>query len=230
VLWLFFTTGGLGNLQAAVLLIINQTSPMRAWHRVIVVLGILGIYILLMMLQSIKIKDLYKNLLLVTLILVTLYDSRFANYFNYTNKNDVIEFSAVNFLDTNTKNCPVLQFPVDTFPGIQDFMFSNGDKFGYNQSIPYLLSDNNKWSYYGIPGNKYWENVKNISSEIGEVEAQNFRTQGYCAILFDKDFSQWQIDRQAGLDFTIGKWPGLRVNLGEPNFDNGRYQVFLLTN
>jgi hypothetical protein len=93
-----------------------------------------------------------------------------------------------------------------------------------------LLSDNNKWSHYGIPGNKYWEDVKKISSEIGEVEAQNFRTQGFCAILFDKDFSQWQIDRQAGLDFTIGKWPGLRMNLGEPNFDNGRYQVFLLTN
>ena len=230
LLWLFFITGGLGNLQASALLILNQTSPMRAWHRVIVVLGILGIYILLMMLQSIKIKDLYKNLLLAALIVVTLYDSRFANYINYTNKNDVIEFSAVDFLDTNTKNCPVLQFPVDTFPGIQDFMFSNRDKFGYNQSIPYLLSDNNKWSYYGIPGNKYWENVKKISSEIGEVEAQNFRTQGYCAILFDKDFSQWQIDRQAGLDFTIGKWPGLRMNLGEPNFDNGRYQVFLLTN
>ena len=54
--------------------------------------------------------------------------------------------------------------------------------------------------------------------------------QGYCAILFDKDFSQWQIERQASLDETIGRWPGLRMNLGEPNFDNERYQVFLLTN
>jgi hypothetical protein len=230
VLWLFFITGGLGNLQAAVLLILNQTTPMRAWFRVIVVLGIIGIYILLMILQSMKLKDLYKNLILVALIAVTLYDSRFASYITYTDKKDVIEYSAVNFLDTNTKNCPVLQFPVDTFPGIQDFTFSNGDKFGYNQSIPYLLSDNNQWSYYGIPGNKYWEDVKKISSEIGEEEAKNFQSQGYCAILFDKDFSQWQIDRQAGLDSTIGKWPGLKMNLGDPNFDNGRYQVFLLTN
>jgi hypothetical protein len=230
VLWLFFITGGLGNLQAAVLLILNQTTPMRAWFRVIVVLGILGIYLLLIILHSLKLKNLYKNLILLALIVVTLYDSRFVNFITYTDKNDVIEYSAVNFLDTNTKNCPVLQFPVDTFPGIQDFTFSNGDKFGYNQSIPYFLSDNNKWSYYGIPGNKYWEDIKKISSEIGEVEAKNFRTEGYCAILFDKDFSQWQIDRQAGLDQTIGKWPGLKINLGTPNFDNGRYQVFLLTN
>jgi hypothetical protein len=230
VLWLFFITGGLGNLQAAVLLILNQTTPMRAWFRIIVVLGILGIYILLMILQSMKLKVLHKNLILVALIFVTLYDSRFANYITYIDKKDVIEYSAVNFLDINTKDCPVLQFPVDTFPGIQDFTFSNGDKFGYNQSIPHLLSDNNKWSFYGIPGNKYWEDVKKVSSEIGEEDAKNLRAQGYCAILFDKDFSQWQIDRQAGLDSTIGKWPGLRINLGEPNFDNGRYQVFLLTN
>ena len=92
------------------------------------------------------------------------------------------------------------------------------------------MSDNNKWSFYGIPGNKYWEEIKNISSEIDYEESKNLKMQGYCAILFDKDFSQWQIERQASLDETIGRWPGLRMNLGEPNFDNERYQVFLLTN
>jgi hypothetical protein len=230
VLWLFFITGGLGNLQAAVLLVLNQTTPMRAWFRVIVVLGIIGIYILLAVLNYAKIKDLYKNFILLTLIAVTLYDSRFVNYVTYADKNQVIEYSAVNFLDKNTKNCPVLQIPIDTFPGIQDFTFTFGDKFAYNQAIPYLLSDNNKWSFYGIPGNKYWEEIKNISSEIDYEESKNLKMQGYCAILFDKDFSQWQIERQASLDETIGRWPGLRMNLGEPNFDNERYQVFLLTN
>jgi hypothetical protein len=161
---------------------------------------------------------------------VTLFDSRFVKYITYTDKNQVIEYSAVNFLDINTKNCPVLQIPIDTFPEIQDFTFTFGDKFAYNQAIPYLLSDNNKWSYYGIPGNKYWEEIKKIPSEIGYEESKDLKRQGYCAILFDKDFSQWQIERQASLDETIGRWPGLRMNLGEPNFDNERYQVFLLTN
>jgi hypothetical protein len=112
---------------------------------------------------------------------------------------------------------------------IQDFTFSNGDKFGYNQTIPYLLSNNNKWSLYGIPGNKFWQNYKEIPTEITIDAANSYSNQGFCAILFDKDFSQWQIDRQAGLDFTVGNWPGLRINLGSPDFDNGRFQIYLLT-
>jgi hypothetical protein len=90
------------------------------------------------------------------------------------------------------------------------------------------LSDNNQWSLFAIPGNKFFQNYKDISSEIGNAEAEVLTSKGYCAILFDKDFSQWQIDRQAGLDSTIGKWPGLKMNLGTPDFDNGRYQVYLL--
>jgi hypothetical protein len=228
ILWLFFITGGLGNLQAAILLLLDQTTPVRAWFRIIMVLGILGLFILFKLLEIVPIKKIYQNLVLVFLVLITIYDSRFVNYITYTNKNQVIEYSAVNFLDTSTKDCPVLQIPIDTFPGIQDFTFTNGEKFGYNQTIPYLLSDNNKWSLYGIPDNKYWEEVKSIPSEIDEVAGKNLSTQGFCAILFDKDFSQWQIDRQAGLDLTIGKWPGLKMNLGIPNFENDRYQVYLL--
>jgi hypothetical protein len=230
ILWLFFITGGLGNLQAALLLLLDQTTPLRAWFRIIFVLGILGFYILLKLIETLPMQNYLKNIALIAIAIVSIFDGRYLKYIEFTEKKDVIEYSAIKFLDSETKNCPVLQLPADTFPLIQDFVFSNGDKFSYNQTIPYLLSDNNQWSYYGIPGNKYWEDVKKISSEIGEEEAKNFQSQGYCAILFDKDFSQWQIDRQAGLDSTIGKWPGLKMNLGDPNFDNGRYQVFLLTN
>jgi hypothetical protein len=81
---------------------------------------------------------------------------------------------------------------------------------------------------YGIPGNRFWEKYKEIPTEINIAAANFYKNQGFCAILFDKDFSQWQIDRKAGLDFTEGKWPGLRMNLGSPDFDNGRYQIYLL--
>ena len=76
----------------------------------------------------------------------------------------------------------------------------------------------------GDTNSELYFSVMNVSFAEAEVLA----SKGFCAILFDKDFSQWQIDRQAGLDLTIGKWPGLKMNLGIPDFDNGRYQVYLL--
>jgi hypothetical protein len=228
ILWLFFTTGGLGNLQAALLLLLGQTTPMRAWSRIIIVLGILGFYILLKLLEIQLIKNYIKNIVLILITIVSIIDGQYLKYIEFTEKKDVIEYSAVKFLESETKDCPVLQIPVDTFPLVQDFIFSNGQKFVFNQTIPYILSDNNQWSLYAIPGNKFFQDYKDISSEIDITEAEVLASKGLCAILFDKDFSQWQIDRQAGLDLTIGKWPGLKMNLGIPDFDNGRYQVYLL--
>lgn len=228
ILWLFFVTGGLGNLQAALLLLLDQTSPLRAWFRIIVVLGILGFYLLLKLLEIMPISNFYKSAIIFAILIISIIDSQYVRYINFIEKKDVMEYSAVRFLDSETKDCPVLQLPVETFPLIQDFTFSNGDKFSYNQVIPYLLSDNNQWSLYAIPGNKFFQEYKEIASEIGTVESIQLTRQGYCAILFDKDFSQWQIDRKAGFDFTEGKWPGLKMNLGAADFDNGRYQVYLL--
>ena len=228
ILWLFFATGGLGNLQAALLVLLDQTTPLRAWFRMIIVIGILGLYLMLKILEIAPFKNQLKYLISMFILLISIIDGQHISYIQYTEKSKVIEYSAVNFLEENTKNCGVLQVPVDTFPLIQDFTFSNGDKFGYNQTIPYLLSNNNKWSLYGIPGNKFWQNYKEIPTEITIEAANSYSNQGFCAILFDQDFSQWQIDRQAGLDFTVGRWPGLRINLGSPDFDNGRYQIYLL--
>ena len=228
ILWLFFATGGLGNLQAALLVLLDQTTPLRAWFRMIIVIGILGLYLMIKVLEIAPFKNQLKYLISIFILLISIIDGQQISYINYIDKSKVIEYSAVSFLDENTKNCGVLQVPIDTFPLIQDFTFSYGEKFGYNQTIPYLLSDNNKWSLYGIPGNKFWEKYKEIPTEIDIAAANFYKNLGFCAILFDKDFSQWQIDRKAGLDSTEGKWPGLRMNLGSPDFDNGRYQIYLL--
>jgi hypothetical protein len=51
----------------------------------------------------------------------------------------------------------------------------------------------------------------------------------YCAVLFDKDFSQYQIDRSAGLKGTIGLWPGLRIETStKPQFEDKRFSVYIL--
>jgi hypothetical protein len=54
------------------------------------------------------------------------------------------------------------------------------------------------------------------------------KNQGFCAVLFDKEFSNWQIERKAGLDYTQGFWPGLNLNVDNPDFEDTRYKVYLL--
>ena len=74
ILWLFFTTGGLGNLQAALLLLLGQTTPMRAWSRIIIVLGILGFYILLKLLEIQLIQNYLKNIVLFLITIISIVD------------------------------------------------------------------------------------------------------------------------------------------------------------
>jgi hypothetical protein len=113
---------------------------------------------------------------------------------------------------------------------MQDFLSNNGDKFLYPQMIPYTLGSSNKWSLVATPNNAYWNNYTELPIEINSENVKEVENKGFCAILFDKDFSLWQIERKAGLNFTEGSWPGLQVNLPKVDFENERYQVYLLKN
>lgn len=225
---LFFIVGGFGNLQAGLLVLLNQVSPARTWFRLIFFLGILGFFMWLKIVERSKLKNKTINMIFFGIIAITLLDSRYIAFKKVVNKQDLAEFGAVQFLDSTTKNCPVLQVPIDTFPLNQDFTFTNGSKFAYNQVIPFLLSDNNQWSLFGIPGNKYWEGYKKIPVEINETELNSLQKQGYCAVLFDKEFSEWQISRKAGLDYTQGFWPGLKINVDISDYEDERFKVYLL--
>jgi len=228
VFLLFFVTGGLGNLQAGMLVLLGEVSPARTWFRLIFFLGILGLYLLLKILENAKLSNFRINIFMGLAVLLTFFDNQFIDFIQPVKKENIAEYAAVNFLDKETKNCPVLQIPIDTYPLNQDFQFVNGSKFAYNQMMPYLLSDNNKWSLVGIPGNKFWGSYKSIPVDIDVSKLATLKNQGFCAILFDKDFSNWQIERKAGLDYTQGFWPGLTVNIDNPDFEDSRYKVYLL--
>ena len=228
VILLFFITGGFGNLQAGLLVIFDQVSPARTWFRLIFFLGALGLFFWLKSLESSKLRISTTNLVLGASILLTAFDSKFIEFPKVIDKQEIAEYKSIEFLDSTTKNCPVLQIPIDTYPLNQDFTFTNGSKFAYNQMIPFLLSDNNQWSLVGIPGNKYWEDYRSIPVEINETDLVQIKNKGFCAILFDKDFSDWQITRKAGLDYTQGFWPGLKVKVKLADFEDARYKVYLL--
>ena len=230
IILLFFTVGGLGNLQAGFFVLFDQVSPARDWFRLGVVLGILGLFILFKFLESMNLSNPKIVFVSIVMVVLSILDLNSITKRNFIKTSDLIEYSPTNFLDTNTRDCPVLQIPIDTYPLMQDFLGQNGDKFTYSQMIPYTLSSNNKWSLVATPNNAYWKTYREIPSEINIENIKYIEQNGFCAILFDKDFSTWQIERNAGLDFTPGAWPGLRVNLPKIDFENDRYQVYLLQN
>ena len=230
IILLFFTVGGLGNLQAGFFVLFDQVSPARVWFRLGVVLGILGLFILFKFLESMNLSNPKIVFVSIVMVVLSILDLNSITKRNFIKTSDLIEYSPTNFLDTNTRDCPVLQIPIDTYPLMQDFLGQNGDKFTYSQMIPYTLSSNNKWSLVATPNNAYWKTYREIPSEINIENIKYIEQNGFCAILFDKDFSTWQIERNAGLDFTPGAWPGLRVNLPKIDFENDRYQVYLLQN
>ena len=230
VFLLFFVSGGLGNFQAGLFVLFGQVSPARVWFRLIIILGILGFIIFLKYIASKNPSYKLLGFILFFSVFVSLIDLKYLDRIDYVSKDSLIESKPTYFLDSNTKNCPVLQVPVDTYPLMQDFLGDNGSKFNYNQMIPYTLSSNNKWSLVGTPGDKYWNNYKNLPTNINVSNIQLIQSAGFCAILFDKDFSKWQIERKAGIDFKQGQWPGLSVDLPQINFENSRYQVYLIVN
>lgn len=226
---LFFIAGGLGNLQAGIFVLFDQVSPARAWFRLGIILGILGLYVLFKFIESSEFSKLIVLTVSIMFISISILDLSYTQRKNFSQAKDLVEYSPTKFLEAKTKKCPVLQIPIDTYPLMQDFLGQEGDKFLYSQMIPYTLSSNNKWSLVATPNNDYWKTYKEIPTEINSENVKYISQNGYCAILFDKDFSSWQIERNAGLDFIQGAWPGLRVNLQNVDFENERYQVYLLS-
>ena len=233
-IFIFFLLGGLGNLQASILFLMNQISPARSWSRLIIFLSIIGAFILFKFLEEKNIRTKLFYPIIIFLIFISFIDLSFASKPTLTNKNQVEGIDAIRFIEENTKDCPILQLPLDTYPIPQDFLFENGGKFVYNEFIPYLISDKNQWSIGGTPGNRYWlENLK-IPRTIELSILLDLDKKGFCAILFDKDYANWQINRNAGIDpktgalTNWGNWPGVEIKGISPNFQDNRFEVYLI--
>lgn len=90
--------------------------------------------------------------------------------------------------------------------------------------------------YRGTQFNKYWINDISVPRKLDSNYLIQLKNQGYCAILFDKDFANWQIRRNAGINLETGEltnwgnWPGIEISNIEPNYEDDRFSVFLLNN
>ena len=136
-------------------------------------------------------------------------------------------FNATTFINNELKPCPVLQLPVDTYLLPQSAL-DRGYRYYWSGLIPYIVFPEFNWTaatYTNSPG---WQELEKLPSTINDQTLTEISST-YCAVLFDKDFSQYQIDRSAGLKGTIGLWPGLRIETStKPQFEDKRFSVYIL--
>lgn len=222
-----FITGGFGNLQASFFVILGQISPMRSWSRLLIFTALISLTIIFSLLKNnIRLKTFY-TIMTFTLILSVLdfirldRDSKFN-----TNQTTIEEAKFLSFIETNLQPCPILQIPIDTY-FIPQSAWDQGWRYYWNGMIPYIVLPQFKWTaatYVDSPG---WKELTKIPTVVDNDFVAS--TKGdYCAIVFDSNFSQYQIDRQASLSANPGVWPGLKVATDlKPNYSDSRYLVYL---
>jgi hypothetical protein len=225
---LTFITGGFGNLQASFFVLLGEISPMRSWSRLSVFLGFISLVLIVFFLRS-RINAKQMNLFALLFLLLAILDfTKIPRDSKFEANNEKIEESGfINFIDTNLKPCPVLQLPVDTY-FIPQSSVDRGWRYYWNGMIPYVILPEFSWTaatYVDSPG---WEALTDIPTDVDEESLKKIGAD-YCAIVFDKNFSQYQIDRKAGLNMTQGRWPGLRIsNSLLPEYEDTRYAVYTI--
>ncbi len=218
---LFYLTGGFGNLQSTFFNLINTDPPARAWSRLSILLAIIGLYLAFKSLSEKRMSKI--NYALVTvLVFISFVESFLSQKPKYLFIAETQEFSAVEFIFQNLKDCPVLQLPVDTLPIPQDFQNQNADKFYYHGYRPYLINPEFNWSFGAWTHSPGWYFSAVVPAEVTYDWIQNQSEIDYCAILFDKDFSAWRAQ-------DAPEWPGIRIGDLKPQFENERYQVYLFS-
>jgi hypothetical protein len=226
---LFFVLGGLSNLQAAFFVLIGSASPMRTWSRLSIVVAIVGLVIFYVIFEH-KLKLIHLKLIMFLIIFSSLIDLLSLEKYQQSTDNwvDREQYKSVSFISQRLQPCPVLQLPVDTYLLPQGAL-DRAYRYYWTNLIPYIVLPEFQWTsaiYTDSPG---WKNViEKIPSEITKQDVESL-SETYCAIFFDKDFSQYQIDRNAGLKGTIGLWPGLRMSPElKPDFEDTRFSVYVI--
>ena len=221
-----FVTGGLSNLQAAIFAILDSESPMRAWSRISILIGSIGLILIFLTLKNVKIWN-YSLIIFFTftLILDLIFTPRLFNAESNWNKNEY--FNSVTYIKKNLKPCPVLQLPIDTFLVPQGAL-DKANRYYWANFTPYIFLPDFKWTAGTYVGTKGWEYLINLPTNLDKTDFKHL-SQTYCAIYFDKNFSDYQIARKAGINFEEGNWPGLKISISiNPDYEDSRFNIYLL--
>lgn len=226
ITFFLFITGGLSNLQAAFFVILNSESPMRAWSRLSILIASIGLLFIFSSLNNRKIlSNFIVGFFTFTLLLDLIYLPRLFDAKQNWSQSEY--FNSVNYIKENLKPCPILQIPIDTYLVPQGAL-DKATRYYWTNFIPYLLLHEFKWTAGTYVGTKGWQNLENLPTELSRSNFDEL-SKTYCAIYFDKNFSDYQIARKAGINFQEGVWPGLNISPDlKPNFEDSRFSLYLL--
>jgi hypothetical protein len=229
IVFLTFITGGFGNLQASFFVLLGEVSPMRSWSRLSIFLGFTSLVLFISFLRS-NFSARQMNVFASIFLLLALLDfSQIPRDSKFEANDQKLEESGfINFIDKNLKPCPILQLPIDTY-FLPQSSVDRGWRYYWNGMIPYVILPGFSWTaatYVDSPG---WEGLSSLPTEVDKESLNKLGGGDYCAIVFDKNFSQYQIDRKAGLNMTQGQWPGLLIsNSLLPEYEDTRYSVYII--
>jgi hypothetical protein len=228
---LFFVLGGFSNLQASFFVLLGTTSPMRTWSRLSILIAILGLVVLHILIEN-KMKKLYALLFAPLIFLFAIIDLLSMEKYidDKSNWADQEHYKSVVFIGENLNPCPVLQLPADTYLLPQGWL-DNATRYYWTNMIPYIVLPEFNWTAATYTESSGWINIiEKLPIELTPQDLTSL-SKDYCAIYFDKNFSQYQIDRQANLKGIIGRWPGLKISPELiPDYEDTRFSVYFIRN
>ena len=127
------------------------------------------------------------------------------------------------FLKGNVDPCPVAQIPQDGLPVVRVFDGTATDisEYYYRGLVPYLMAPEFFWTFGSwIPGKPAGLNLLPVEADKADIEG--LRSQGYCAVLYDRGLAKTARDR--GIDLEGRDLSGM----GPAQFSNERFSVYLL--
>lgn len=219
VLILFYVTGGFGNLTSGLLILFDQTSPIRAWSRLNVVLSLTGLLILSFYLQKYS-SNKVQILVTTAFITFTFADVLFTQKPVINRVSDSMEYQVSKYVSENVSACKILQIPVDTQPIPQDYLNENNGDFYYTGYKQFILNPELSWSFGNWTHSYGWLYEASIPTVL-DRKWLNERNENICGVIYDKEFAKWR-------QISAEDWPGLKVNLGNPSFSNLRYDFYLI--
>jgi hypothetical protein len=202
---------------------------MRTWSRLSILIAILGLVIFYLLIEN-KMKKSFALFVASLIFLFSIIDLISMEKYidDKSNWADQEHYKSVTFIGENLNPCPILQLPADTYLLPQGAL-DKALRFYWTNLIPYVILPEFNWTSATYTDSYGWTNV--IEKLPIEIQPQDLTSlsKDYCAIYFDKDFSQYQIDRQAGLKGTIGLWPGLRISPELiPDYEDTRFSIYLI--
>ena len=227
---LSFLTLGLGTLQEAVLALIGIESPLRGWSRLSIFIALLGMILIASWLSD-RIsamrawRRVSRTLVLgaatVVTALVVVLDATNVVLMPPRGLSTLEELPAVKYL-AGEGDCPVAQLPVGSFP---DFPMADGSPesitYFYRGFVPYILNPQGKWSFGAAAGTDSDLLMRSLPPVAGAVEFAALKAAGYCAVLYDKQYSNWVQTRS--LDWHAQSLSGV-----SPSWTSERFDVYLL--